>query len=246
MRVAFLAVLTALVVPAGARAGEIVEYHVGDQGFEGYRSVPVGTSKGLVVILHDWDGLTDYERHRADMLAALGYEAFAVDLYGRGNRPVETGAKKAETGKLYDDRERMRALVLAGLAEARNGRDAAVMGYCFGGAAALELARSGAAGGVAGYATFHGGLQTPPGQSYGTDTPPLLIAHGGADASIPMSEVAALSEELEAAGVVYEIRVYSGAPHAFTVTGSERHRARADERSWAAFVDFLGERLTSP
>ena len=113
------------------------------------------------------------------------------------------------------------------------------MGYCFGGAAVLELARSGKAKGIKGYATFHGGLSTPKGQSYPANTAPILIAHGGADASIKMSHVAALSEGLEKAGVSYEIQVYSGAPHAFTVFGSSRYQKRADNKSWAAFASFL-------
>ena len=120
-----------------------------------------------------------------------------------------------------------------------------VIGYCFGGAAALELARSGKASKVVGYTTFHGGLATPKGQSYPKDTPPMLIAHGGADTSVKMSDVAELSAQLEKAGIKYEIEVYSGAPHAFTVIGSNRYREDADKKSWAAFTDFLKERLGS-
>lgn len=240
MRLLAIAALAAL-LPVSAFAGEAVEYTVKGETFAGYRAEPLGESKGLVLIIHDWDGLTAYEQKRADMVAKLGYEAFAVDLYGKGNRPEETGAKKAETGKLYNDRERMRSLILGGLAEARKGRDGrtVVMGYCFGGAAVLELARSGKAANVAGYATFHGGLSTPEGQSYPADTPPLLIAHGGADTAIPMSQVAALSEELEKVGVPYEIQIYSGAPHAFTVFDSDRYRELADAQSWNALTGFL-------
>ena len=239
------AFIVAAALPLAAQAGQTVDYKVGGAAYEGYSAKAQGASKGLVLIIHDWDGLTDYEQQRADMLAAMGYDAFAVDLYGKGNRPVETGAKKAETGKLYNDREKMRGLILGGLAEARkiSNRPAVVMGYCFGGAATLELARSGKADRIAGYATFHGGLATPEGQGYAKSTPPLLIAHGGADTSITMDHVAALSKELEAAGVPYEIQVYSGAPHAFTVFGSDRYRKRADEQSWAAFREFLGTYL---
>ena len=118
------------------------------------------------------------------------------------------------------------------------------MGYCFGGAAVLELARSGKAVYIAGYATFHGGLTTPQGQSYPSDTPPILVMHGGADSSITMDDVAALSRELESAGVPYEIQVYSGAPHAFTNWDSERYRKQADEQSWDAFSDFLATNLS--
>mgnify|MGYP000217447943 FL=1 len=227
-------------------AGQDVTYDVGDEAFEGYHAAAQGEARGSVLVIHDWDGLDDYERQRADMLAEQGYDAFAVDLYGQGNRPVETQAKKAATARLYDDRERMRRLTLASLAEAR-ARGAAtptvVMGYCFGGAVVLELARAGEAQDVAGYASFHGGLATPEGQSYASDTAPILIAHGGADQSISLEDVATLGEELEAANATYEIQIYSGAPHAFTVFGSDRYQQRADEKSWAAFQDLLDEVL---
>jgi dienelactone hydrolase len=231
--------------PVSALAGEVVSYEVDGEAFEGYRAAPDGTSKGMVLVIHDWDGLTDYEVKRAEMLADMGYHAFAVDLYGKGNRPVETSAKKAETGKLYKDRARMRSLIMGGLEVARGDEALAtvVMGYCFGGAATLELARSGLASDIAGYATFHGGLSTPEGQSYAADTPPLLIAHGGADTAISMDDVASLSTTLEEAGVLYEIQVYSGAPHAFTVIGSSRYQERADTQSWDAFSDFLTHNL---
>src|SRR5665648_59817 len=232
--------------PLAAQAGEAVTYEVNGESFEGYRAQADGESKGLVLIMPDWDGLTDYEAKRADMLADMGYEAFAVDLYGKGNRPADTGAKKAETGRLYEDRARMRTLILGGLEAARKDGDdeVVVMGYCFGGAAVLELARSGQAKNVAGYAIFHGGLTTPTGQSYPSDTPPLLIMHGGADSSISMDDVAVLSRELEKAGVPYEIQVYSGAPHAFTNFDSERYQKRADALSWDAFSDFLATNLS--
>jgi len=246
LRASFAAALIAA-LPLAAQAGEVVNYTVDGEAFEGYAAKAEGSSKGLVLVIHDWDGLTDYEVKRAEMLAAMGYDAFAVDLYGKGNRPVETGAKKAETGKLYKDRERMRSLILGGLTEARKSgtQPTVVMGYCFGGAATLELARSGKASDITGYATFHGGLKTPDGQSYSASTPPILVAHGGADTSITMDHVAGLAVELEAAKVPYEIQVYSGAPHAFTVFGSDRYREVADTQSWDAFGDFLADNLGS-
>jgi dienelactone hydrolase len=139
----------------------------------------------------------------------------------------------------------MQTLLVAGLKEARQSGDeaTAVIGYCFGGAAALELARSGKAKGIKGYVTFHGALKTPEGESYPAGTPPLLILHGGADTSVTMEDVAALSRELEDAHVPYEIEVYSGAPHGFTLWDTNRYRQDADEKSWAAFTDFLAEHL---
>ena len=121
----------------------------------------------------------------------------------------------------------MRSLIVGGLQEARKSNDkkTVVMGYCFGGAATLELARSGEGKGIAGYVSFHGGLETPEGRAYPKDTPPILIAHGGADTSVTMGDVANLSRELEGARVPYEIEVYSGAPHGFTEVGSDLPRA---------------------
>ena len=227
-----------------AFAGERVLYKVGGADYEGYRAKADGTSKGLVVIIHDWDGLTNYEMKRADMLAKMGYEAFAVDLFGVGNRLSDMPARKTETQKLYDDREKMRALILGGLAEARKGEGpAVVIGYCFGGAAVLELARSGKAENIKGYVTFHGGVTTPPGQNYPADTAPILIAHGGVDTAPSMQDVAKFAQELETAKITYTIEVYSGAPHAFSVFGGDRYQKRADEKSWASFSEFLHETL---
>jgi dienelactone hydrolase len=243
MRALILAFI--LAIPLAAQAGEAVTYVVDGETFEGYRSSATGNAKGLVLIIHDWDGLTEYEMKRADMLADAGYNAFAIDLFGKGNRPTNTAAKKKETGKLYQDRDRMRRLIGGGLQEARKSSDerTVVMGYCFGGAATLELARSGQEEGIAGYASFHGGLATPEGQSYPSNSPPILIAHGGADTSVSMDDVAALARELESTSVPYEIQVYSGAPHGFTVFGSDRYQKRADEQSWNAFSDFLATNL---
>ena len=98
---------------------------------------------------------------------------------------------------------------------------------------------------IAGYASFHGGLETPEGQTYRSDMPPILIAHGGADTSVTMDDVATLSRELESASVPYEIEVYSGAPHGFTEFGSDRYQERADHRSWDAFSEFLKTNLAN-
>ena len=241
MRAAIAAALIAAAAPALAAD---VSYTVGDGAFEGYFA-NAGDPKGLVLIIHDWDGMTDYERRRADMLADLGYDAFALDLFGAGVQPETIDGRRAETGKLYADRETMRALIEGGLAAARaqgGAQTAVVMGYCFGGAATLEGARNGLPD-VLGYASFHGGVDTPEGQSWPADAPPVLILQGGADQNPSMADIAQLSTELEAAGVRYDIEVYSGAPHAFTVFGSDRYRERADRLSWDALQGFLGERF---
>ncbi|MEX6505646.1 dienelactone hydrolase family protein [Jiella sp. M17.18] len=246
--IATAAAFAAILAAAPAVAGETVDYTAAGSPYEGYYAPASGQAKGLVVIVHDWDGLTDYEKKRADMLADLGYDAFALDLYGKGNRPQTVAANQAETKKLYNDRAAMLTRMVAGLDEARkqSGEETAVvMGYCFGGAGVLELARSGKAQDVAGYATFHGDLATPEGESYPDKTPPILIAQGGADTAVPPSEAFSLVKTLEDKRITYELEVYSDTPHAFTVFGTDRYRKVADEESWKAFQDFLGRYLAA-
>jgi len=225
-------------------AGTAVTYEVDGKPFEGYYVSPAPGAP-LVLLIHDWDGLTDYEVKRSEMLAALGYAVFAADLFGKGVRPTTLEEKQKLTGDLYGDRPRMRALLQGGLKAAKKEggdvKNAVAIGYCFGGAAVLELARSGAD--LKGFVTFHGGLTTPEGEDYRKTKGTLLILHGTADSSVSMEDFATLAVTLETAGVPHEMTTYGGAPHAFTVFDSDRYRKDADEKSWKRFVGFLEETL---
>lgn len=233
-----------LVSTSAFTAGESVSYEVYGKPYEGYYISPSAAAP-LVLLVHDWDGLTDYEVKRANMLADLGYAVFAADLFGAGVRPTEMSDKRQHTGELYEDREKMRRLLQGALetAESRgaNIRNAVAMGYCFGGSAVLELARSGAE--LRGFVTFHGGLSTPEGQDYSKTKGRLLIMHGTADANITMEDFSRLAVQLEEKGVPHEMITYGGAPHAFTVFGSDRYREDADKASWQRFRLFLDETL---
>jgi len=239
----FLLVL--LTANAVAAANGPVSYQVNGERFNGYFLSPADRAAPLVVLVHDWDGLTDYEVKRAEMLAGKGYAVFAVDLFGAGVRPTAVEDKKRLTTGLYSDRARMRTLLRGGLQAATeqgaNVANAVAMGYCFGGAAVLEWARSGAD--LKGFVSFHGGLETPEGQDYRAVKGDLLILHGTADASVSMEQFAALAETLEQQGRRHEMITYSGAPHAFTVFGTDRYREDADRKSWQRFSSFLEEIL---
>ena len=221
-------------------AGENKVYNVNGSDYEGYWA-KVSDDAPLVLLVHDWEGLTEYEMKRADMLNQLGYNVFAADLFGKGIRPTESKDKKQHTGELYKDREKLRALMQGSLDFAAqlgaNSENVVVMGYCFGGAAVLESARAGMK--AKGFVTFHGGLGTPEGQSYDNTTAPIMILHGTADSAIPMSQFAELAEQLEKSKVPHEMITYSGAPHAFTVFDSPRYREDADKKSWQSFTRFL-------
>ena len=240
-----LVVISALVVAVSAHAGgRFVSYEVKGALYEGYYA-PASDGAPVVLLIHDWDGLTDYEVKRSEMLARMGYAVFAADLFGAGVRPTRVEDKRQHTGELYQDRGKMRALISGALEKAKSlGADtgrAVVMGYCFGGAAVLEYARSGAD--IKGFVSFHGGLRTPAGQDYAKTRGRLLILHGGADSVVTMDDFARLAGELEQARVPHEMIVYGGAPHAFTVFGGGRYRKDADGKSWRRFAEFLADTL---
>ncbi len=234
--------LLAVSTVAFGATGASVTYQVNGQSYEGYY-ISASDQAPFLLLIHDWDGLTDYEIKRANMLADLGYAVFALDLFGAGVRPTEMKDKRQHTGELYKNREKMRALMTGALDAARNKganiENAVVFGYCFGGAAVLELARSGAD--LKGFATFHGGLKTPKGQNYTKARGKILIMHGSADSAITIDQFADLARELESAGVAHEMITYGGADHAFTVFGGNRYQEAADKKSWKHFTEFLEE-----
>ena len=241
MKIVFWGLMLVLLSPFTLMA-KTVTYEVDGKSYEGYYQ-EAGKGKPLLILVHDWDGLTDYEVKRAEMLAELGYNVFAVDMFGKGVRPTETEHKKLLTGDLYKDRERMRNLFKTAHAEAQKitgeSPGTVTLGYCFGGAVVLEMARAGMD--LDGFASFHGGLKTPDGQDYSTAKGKVMVFHGTADKAISMEEFAGLAVELEEAQVSHEMVTYSGAPHAFTVFGSDRYREEADKQSWSRFTGFLEE-----
>lgn len=225
-------------------AAENIDYQVNGDTYQGFYVTPAEKAP-LVLLIHDWDGLTDYEIKRANMLAEEGYAVFAADLFGKGIRPKQDNDKKQHTGELYQDRRKMRLLINAALDKAvelgANPHKVVVIGYCFGGAAVLEMARSGKD--LQGFVSFHGGLTTPPGQDYANAKAEILILHGAADKAISMQDFAKLSTELEIHQVPNEMIAYGGADHAFTVFGIDRYHAEADKKSWQRLLDFLNKKL---
>lgn len=246
-----IAASAALALFAGAAAaqieGEAHGYTVGDTEFEGYvaRNTALEEPLGTVLIVHDWDGLTDYEKRRADMLAAAGYTAFAIDVYGADEEPQSVEDNRRLSGALYEDRETFRERLMGSI-EAARALDGAtdnmvLMGYCFGGAAVLEAARAGAD--LDGFATFHAGLDLPEGQDYSGVTAPVTMFHGSADPVSGMDAMAMTLNAMTEAGVEHDARIFGGARHAFTVWGSDDYVLEADRESWDGLMGFLDARL---
>lgn len=256
----FLALTLALILIASpARAGETLSYFDGDVELEGYFAPAQCGEKPapLVLVVHQWKGLGEYEKSRADMLAAQCYNAFAVDMYGKGIRPQSPEDAGKEATKYKSNPKLARGRLAAGLDFARtldgvDGERIASIGYCFGGTMSLELARSGAD--IDGVVSFHGGLSTPaPATEPGVIKAAVQVHHGAADPMVPPEEVNAFMAEMNAANADWELTHYAHAVHSFTekAAGDDpskgvAYNEKADLRSWAAASDFLAEIFTRP
>lgn len=223
-------------------------YEHSGTALEGYLAWDGGADEASlrpgVLVLHDWTGEGEYVHARAQMLARLGYVAFAADLYGSGVRPTGDDAA-AEAHRYYGDLPLLRSRVQAGFetlrADPRVDPDRiAVIGYCFGGSASIEFARTGAP--IVGAVSFHGGLVTHEPADVAALTAPLLVLTGAADPVVPDEAVVAFENELrQAPELDWQLVSYSGAPHAFTLPSIPAYRPKADARSWRAMEDFLTE-----
>jgi dienelactone hydrolase len=233
--------------------GADVEYRDGSavlQGYVAYDAARKG-KRPVVLIAHDWDGLGSYEKMRANMIAKLGYLAFAVDVFGKGIRPTTTEAASAEAGKWYKDMAGLRRRMRVALDSVKKNpladpKRIAIIGYCFGGTSALELARSGAD--LRGVVTFHGSLTTSNPADAKNIKAKILVLHGVADPFVTPSDVIAFEKEMRAGHVKYRIVRYPGAVHAFTIPDASKwgiagakYNASADKKSWEEMRQFLRE-----
>jgi dienelactone hydrolase len=255
-RLTLLTFAAALLLPLLAHAEiktQMIEYKDGDatlEGFLAYGSTEKGKRPG-VVIVHDWMGMGPNPKMRAEELAKLGYVAFAADIYGKGNQPKDAAAAGALATKFKGDRALLRRRVQAALDTLKKQKNVdssklAAMGYCFGGTAALELARSGAD--LKGVVSFHGGLDTPTPADAKNIKGKVLVLHGADDPHVPPEQVKAFEDEMRGAGVDWELVKYSKAVHSFTIkeAGNDNskgaaYNAEADHRSWIAMKNFFNE-----
>lgn len=254
--VTILAVVTTILTSSLSMAAiktQVVEYQQGDQTLQGYLAWDdaVSGKRPGVLVVHQWKGLTEYEKMRAEMLARLGYVALAVDIYGKGIRPQTNEEASAEAGKYYRNVSLLRERALAGLNRLKSHelvdpQKTASIGYCFGGKTVLELARSGAD--LQGVVSFHGNLTTPNPADAKNIKCKVLVCHGADDPYVPGKDVMAFYQEMSAANVDYVFIGYADAVHSFThedagtdkSTGAAYNR-NADRRSWEHMKMFFQE-----
>ncbi len=251
-----LTLMMVLALTQGAEAKIVtktVDYTHGETILEGYLAFDDAQSgkRPGVVVVHEWNGLGRYVQGRAEQLAKEGYVAFCADIYGKGVRPATTEESAKQAGIYRGDRALMRARAQAALDRLKteslvDPAKIAAIGYCFGGGAALELARSGAD--LAGVVSFHGNLDTPHPEDAKQIRGKVLICHGADDPYVSAEQVAAFQKEMREAGVDWQMNSYGGAVHSFTNpdAGSDpssgaAYDAAAAARSWTAMQAFFEE-----
>jgi dienelactone hydrolase len=224
------------------------------EGFHVYDD-SVSERRPAVLVIHQWTGLSDNEKQRARMLAQMGCNVFAADIYGKGVRPDNAADAGKLAGKFKSDRALYRSRLMAGLEVLRNDERTdetkmAAIGYCFGGTGVLEMARAGAP--LAGVVSFHGGLDAVDGLAAKTDAvkSKVLVLHGADDPYVPAEQVSAFQKEFTDAKADWQMVFYSGAVHAFTQKSAgddpskgAAYNATADRRSWQAMKFFFAETL---
>jgi dienelactone hydrolase len=243
-----------LAAPApAALKTESVKYKAGDTplvGYLAYDDAAKGKQPGVIVV-HEWWGLNDYAKKRAETLASEGYVAFALDMYGDGKtteHPEEAGPwASAVRGQAGVAKQRFMAAYDLFKANPRvdTSRIAAI-GYCFGGAVVLSMAEEGMD--LAGVASFHGALPQEPVAAGTAVKAKILVAHGADDGLIPAEQITTFIDNLKAAKADFQFIQYGGARHSFTNPDAARYGMQplayneaADRRSWQAMKTFFSE-----
>jgi len=253
-----LTLLTGLLVLAGCATThetrtQEVTYQANGQALKGYLALPATAEKRpAVLVVHEWWGHNDYARKRADMLAQMGYVAFAVDMYGDGktaDHPKEAGAFAGQIANniAVGEARFNAALDYVKQHPAVESEHVAAIGYCFGGGIVLQMARVGTD--LDGVVSYHGSLKPITPAKPGVVKAEVLVFNGGADPMVKPEDVAGFAQEMESAGVAFELVNFPGVKHSFTNPDANAfaekfglplaYDAEADAESWAQTQRFF-------
>ena len=228
---------------------EKITYQSGDNSFEGFLAQPEGDSNPCVLIAHTWAGRDAFVEEKAKLLTELGYAAFAIDMYGDGKIGTSNEENAGMMQPLLDDREELARRALASLdavskIDSIDASKIVIMGYCFGGLVAMDLARTGAD--IKGAVSFHGFLAGPE-NSTNEIKAKLLALHGDLDPMVGQDQIESFRQEMTSKKVDWQLHVFGGAMHSFTNPEANDpdfgavYSKNADERSWKIFIDLLKE-----
>jgi dienelactone hydrolase len=235
---------------------ESISYTASDEAMQGYLAYDTNAEgqRPGVLVLPEWWGVNDYIRERAEQIAALGYTALAVDMYGGGktaHNPDEAGAMmNSVLGNMEIGTARLEAAYRTLLEQPTvDGERIGAIGFCFGGAMALHMARIGMP--LSAVVSFHGALGSFHALEPGSVKARVLVCHGAADVMIPEEDVRAFKVEMDAAGANYNFIAYEGALHGFTSREADINGEKfgipvgynevADRESWQAMKDLFEE-----
>lgn len=242
---------------ASKPAIKLQEINYGDgkvpcQGYIAYDPA-IKTPRPAILILPEWWGVNEYPRQRAVMLARLGYVAMVVDLYGRGKVVTTPGDAAEASENFYKDPSKAKSRVSAALARLKtfpgvDTKNIGLIGYCFGGAMALDLARMGED--FKGVVSFHGGLSGVE-ATRGKVKSKILVCQGGSDKFVSPADIKAFRKNMDTTGAIYIFKTYEGAQHAFTnpnatETGKKfnlpiAYNEKADKQSWEEMKKFFAD-----
>ena len=232
---------------------ETVSYQDGDVELKGYiywDDAFTGQRPGVLVV-HEWWGLNDYAKLRAEMLAETGYVAFAADMFGGAKMTRHADEAKAWMQQITANIEAWQRRANLALEQLRahpkvDAERLAAIGYCFGGATVMQLAYSGSD--LDGVVSFHGSMPPAAPEQAAEIKARVLVAHGDADGFVPPQRVDAFKKALSEAGVDWEMDVYGGAKHGFTNPYADgygmsglAYQEEADRRSWLRMLAFFEE-----
>jgi dienelactone hydrolase len=236
-------------------SNEPFEYRDGEVLCEGYVALNTlsRVKRPCVLIAHAWEGPSEQVRVKASDVARMGYIGFALDVYGKGIRGGPSEDNTRLMAPYIGDRVLLRRRLLAALAAAKlhpftDPSRIAVIGYCFGGLCALDLARA-APPELRAAVSVHGMLRAPEFTQTAAITAKVLVIHGWRDPLSPNEDLLTLTRELSDAGSDWQMNLYGQAAHAFTNLAANNHRdgifydETADRRSWTATCSFLEESL---
>mgnify|MGYP005737420783 FL=1 len=228
---------------------EKITYQSEENSFEGFLAQPEGDSNPCVLIAHTWAGRDAFVEEKAKLLTELGYAAFAIDMYGDGKIGTSNEENAGMMQPLLDDREELARRALASLdavskIDSIDASKIVIMGYCFGGLVAMDLARTGAD--IKGAVSFHGFLAGPE-NSTNEIKAKLLALHGDSDPMVGQDQIESFRQEMTSKKVDWQLHVFGGAMHSFTNPEANDpdfgavYSKNADERSWKIFTDLLKE-----
>jgi len=225
-----------------------IEYEHSGEMLQGYLSYDDATREKRpgILVVHEWWGLNEFAKKKAEEVAALGYVAFAADMYGKGKVTDDLNVAGQYAHRLKGDPALMRSRAQVSLEVLTNNElvdkeRTGAIGFCFGGTTVLELAYSGAD--LRGVATFHGGLTVPNPEDKITSS--ILVLHGAKDPYVSKEVIGEFEKEMKERGVDWQMKLYGNAVHSFTNPEANSEGAAYDEkaakRSWREMKHFFEE-----